>query len=77
MGKPVNKVDIVDKFAKYLFTKNPENADVVQIIELALDYLNAETIGNYSKNSGLSYNGVKKCREVVNSRIGKYVIDNE
>ena len=50
---------------------------LVQLIECGFDLLNAETIPNYAKKTGLSYNGVKNNRELKTIRGVKFVIDNE
>lgn len=53
------------------------NESLVQLIELAGDFLNLKTIPNYSKYSGKSYNGIKKYSDVRIIRGVKFVIDNE
>lgn len=52
------------------------NSDLVQFIEHCGKYLNLQTIPNYTKEHNLSYNGVKKFREVVEIFDVKFVIDN-
>lgn len=52
------------------------NSDLVQFIEHCGKYLNLQTIPNYAKENKLSYNGVKKFREVVEIFDVKFVIDN-
>jgi len=53
------------------------NNDLVQLIELIGGYLNLKTIPNYCKSENISYNGAKKCRNVVKIFDVKFVIDNE
>jgi hypothetical protein len=53
------------------------NADLVQFIEVAGGFLNLQTIPDYAKKYNLSYNGVKKHREIVTIFNVKFVIDNE
>jgi hypothetical protein len=53
------------------------NDSLVQIIELAGNYLNLQTISDYAKTNHKSYNGVKKCRNVVKIFNVKFVIDND
>jgi len=53
------------------------NAALVQLIELSGEYLNIKTIPDYCKETGLSYNGVKKCRTIVEIFGTKFVIDND
>jgi hypothetical protein len=52
------------------------NEGLVQLIELAGDYLNLNTIPNYAKARNLSYNGVKKTRSIRKIIGVKFVIDN-
>ena len=52
------------------------NADIVQIIEHAGGYLNLQTISDYAKNNGLSYNGAKKFRNTISLFGVKFVLDN-
>ncbi len=52
------------------------NETLVQIIELAGSFLNLQTIPEYAKSNNLSYNGVKKTREIVKIFNVKFVIDN-
>ena len=60
-----------------VYNSKLENSELVQIIELCADFLNLETISNYAKNNGMSYNGVKKCRNIIIIKGIKFVIDNE
>jgi len=53
------------------------NDDLVQIIELCGTFLNLQTIPKYAIEHNLSYNGVKKCREVKEILGVKFVIDNQ
>jgi hypothetical protein len=52
------------------------NDDLVQIIEQCGFFLNIKTISDYAKKNNLSYNGVKKFRNVVKIFNTKYVIHN-
>lgn len=53
------------------------NDGLVQLIELAGDYLNLQTIPDYARRNNLSYNGVKKTRLIKPIFNVKFVIDNE
>lgn len=53
------------------------NDGLVQLIELAGDYLNLQTIPDYAKARNLSYNGVKKTRDIRKIKGVKFVIDND
>lgn len=52
------------------------NNDLVQFIESVGKYLGLQTIPNYAKENNLSYNGVKKFREIKKILNIKFVIDN-
>jgi hypothetical protein len=53
------------------------NDGLVQLIELAGSYLNAKPISTYAAENGISYNGAKKFRRVIEIMNVKYVIDND
>ena len=53
-----------------------DNSELVQIIELCGSFLNLQTISQYAKDHGKSYNGVKKHRNVIELFGCKLVIDN-
>lgn len=53
------------------------NDELVQLIEHIGNYLNLETISNYAKINNMSYNGVKKFRNIKTIFNTKFVIDNE
>ncbi|OFX52332.1 MAG: hypothetical protein A2066_00120 [Bacteroidetes bacterium GWB2_41_8] len=52
------------------------NEGLVQLIELAGGYLNLQTIPDYAAAKKLSYNGVKKTRNIREIHGIKWVIDN-
>ena len=52
------------------------NDELVQIMEHAADYLNLQKVSDYSKENNITPKGVYKCREVINFRGFKYVVDN-
>lgn len=54
-----------------------DNNSLLQLFEVMGQYLNLETIPNYAKRTGLTYNGVK-CTRMIKEIFGvKFVIDNE
>lgn len=71
------EINAIDKLALAIENGKWCNNALVQLIELAGSYLNLATISDYAKNKKLSYNGVKKTREVVKIFNVKFVIDNE
>jgi hypothetical protein len=56
---------------------NFTNEDLVQFIECVGSYLGLQTIPDYANENNMSYNGVKKFREVRTILGVKFVIDNE
>lgn len=53
------------------------NDSLVQIIELCGNFLNLQTISDYSKNNNISYNGAKKFRKIIKLFNRKFVVDNK
>lgn len=53
------------------------NNDLVQLIEVAGAFLNLQTIPDYANSKGLSYNGVKNHRQIIEIFNVKFVIDND
>lgn len=59
-----------------MYDKSFNNSDLVQFIESVGKYLNLQTLPKYAKENKMSYNGVKKFREVREVLGVKFVIDN-
>jgi hypothetical protein len=57
--------------------KELNNQSLVQIIELCGAYLNLQTISDYAKANGKSYNGVKKFRKTKQLFGVNFIIDNK
>ncbi len=70
----VNK--ICDHLSKRISSGELSNNDLVQIIEHIGGYLNLQTISNYSKSTGISYNGAKKFRTNIKLFGVKFIADN-
>ncbi len=67
----------LQKFIYEKFDKNElSNDDLVQVIELCGMLLNIQTIPDYAKENNMSYNGVKKNRQITKIFNVKFVIDN-
>lgn len=62
-----------DKMLEGNFTNN----DLVQFIESVGKYLGLQTIPDYAKQNNMSYNGVKRFREIKEIIGVKFVIDND
>jgi hypothetical protein len=69
--------DMINRLNKYVNTVSVSNAFLIQLIELAGDHLNINTIPNYAKIHGKSYNGVKNNRNIIELFKVKFVIDNK
>lgn len=78
MEKPTENGQKLKKFVAQKFEADQlNNTDLLQLIELAGDYLNLKTIADYAKHSGISYNGVKNHRNTTVLFGVKFVADNE
>lgn len=60
-----------------MYDKSFNNEDLVQFIESVGKYLNLQTLPDYARDNKMSYNGVKKFREIKEILGVKFVIDNE
>jgi hypothetical protein len=52
------------------------NESLVELFKRTGMYLNLQTISDYAKANGMSYEGVKKCRKIEEIYGVKFVIDN-
>ena len=78
MIKVNNHKDKIQEYISKVVNKGDlSNDDLVQIIALCGSYLNLQSISCYAKENKMSYNGVKKFRNVVDIFGCKLVIDNE
>ncbi len=65
MNKTIENTDKLLKFiADKIESDDLDNSSLIQIIELCGNYLNLQTISNYAKSNNISYNGVKKFRNI-------------
>lgn len=72
----LNTKKLLDLIADKFVTDNIDNNSLVQIIELCGGFLNVRTISKYASENKMSYNGVKKFRNIINLFGMKLVIDN-
>jgi hypothetical protein len=78
MKKPnKHKEKLLDYITKVVYREELENDALVQIIELCGGFLNLKSIPQYAKDNNISYNGAKKCRDVIELFNSKFIIDNE
>ncbi len=63
------------RLEKRIHAKGVSREFLVQIFELSGTYLNISTITNYAKENNMSYNGVKKFRNIKTFFGVKFVID--
>ena len=70
-----------EKLLQFVATKfeNEEldNSSLVQLIELAGDYLNIQTLPNWAKKNSKSYNGAKMQKNKIVLFDVKFIIDND
>jgi len=70
-----------EKLKTFIFQKfqdgELDNSTLIQLIELAGQFLNMKTIPDYAKDNNMSYNGAKKNRNVITIFNTKFIIDNK
>lgn len=66
----------LNKLGNSIHEGNWSTEGMVQLIELVGSYLNIASIASYARQQNMSYNGVKKHRNVRKIFDTKYVIDN-
>lgn len=77
MELSVKEKDLIVRFEKYIVENQISKECLVQFIELCGKYTNIKTLSDYAREENLSYNGVKKCRNVVEIFNVKFVVDDE
>lgn len=76
--EPMNLTQkICNHLSERIESNQLSNEDCLRIIEHIGSYLNLQTVSDYSRNAGISYNGTKKFRTVKKIFNVKFVIDNE
>ena len=70
------EVEMLTKFERRVMENGVSNTFLVELIKSAGSFLNLETIPNYAKRTGKSYQGVKKFRHIEKIFDVKFVIDN-
>jgi hypothetical protein len=70
------------KYLKQIITDSVSNGDLnnedlFQIIEHSADFLNLQKVSVYAESNNMTKKGVYKCREVIDFRGFKYVVDND
>lgn len=71
-----NGAKLISFLDEKMYDKSFTNNDLVQFIESVGKYLGLQTLPDYAKENKMSYNGVKKFREVKEILGVKFVIDN-
>lgn len=69
--------DSLNKLGQTIHVGKWSNAGLVQLVELALTYLNPITLQQYADREKISYNGALKRNKHVEILNTKYIIDNE
>ena len=75
---PMNINQLKEKLFQNYENGSVSDDDLVQLIELASNYLNLKTITNYAKANKITYNGALKRKlnkVIIDSQI--FIIDNE
>lgn len=67
--------NILNRFGNYLIKNNCSVDFLVELIELELDLLNADTIQNFAKKRGKSYQGILKTKQIITLHNVKFAID--
>lgn len=67
----------LNKLGEAIQTGKWSNDGLAQCVELCLDFLNPILISEYQKQTGLSYNGVKKRGVATKILERKYIFDND
>ena len=67
----------LQKIGEAIFQGKWSNEGLVQLIELAVDYLNPLSIQEYADSVNKTYNGIKKTKKATVILGHKYIIDNE
>lgn len=67
----------LNKLGKTIHSGKWSNAGLVQLVELALIYLNPITLQQYAKKEKITYNGALKRKLHIKILGIKYIIDNE
>ena len=72
-----NTSKLIDFISRKFEAGELDNNSLVEIFKANGRYLNLETISDYAKRIGLSYQGVKSCRKIEEIYNVKFVIDNK
>lgn len=65
------------KLGEAIFQGKWSNEGLVQLIELAADYLHPVSIQKYADSVEKTYNGIKKTKKITVLLGHKYIIDND
>ena len=67
----------LSKIEEYVYkTLQRDEMDLVQLFERLNSYANLQTISDYAKENNMSYNGVKKYRNIITLFGVKFVYDD-
>lgn len=76
MKTSANIKEIENLIEEKLFKGEITALDLVQLFERLNPYTSLKTIPQYAKDNNISYNGAKKCRDVVKLFGVKFIMDN-
>lgn len=72
-----NTSKLIDFVGKKFEAGELDNNSLVELFKATGSYLNLETISDYSRRTGMSYEGVKKGRRIEEIYGVRFVIDND
>jgi len=70
------EIKCLNKLGESIQSGKWSNYGLIQLIELSGGFLNLQTIPDYAKRNGISYNGAKKFRNVKLIFNVKFIIEN-
>ena len=73
----MKSVQIRERLFELIHNGEIEKADLVQIFEHTGAILNAQTLSNYARENGISYNGAKRQKETASIDGVKFIIKND
>jgi len=78
METPTKSARIRERLFECIHNGMIDTPDLVQIFEvIGNDYLNCQTLSNYARNNGISYNGAKLQKNITKINGSKFIIDND
>ena len=77
MENTAKSINLISEVHSLVEDGQLSNDNLLELIKVAGAYLNLQTIPNYAKERGLTYQGVKVTRKIVEIFNVKFVVDND